>query len=193
MKPLILASASPRRRELLAAAGFVFEVRTANAEERTDARGDPAEMVRANALTKARAVAAAVPAALVLGADTTVALGGNVFGKPSDLADARRMLSVLGGREHTVFTGVALVRADAAGTEIFCETLVVACRVKFRPLDDAAISRYFARVNPLDKAGAYAIQESRELIVESFEEPLSNIVGLPVEIVEPRLRALLAE
>lgn len=190
MKPLILASASPRRRELLASAGFIFDVRTANVEERTDARGDPAEMVRANALSKARAVAADVPAVLVLGADTTVALGGNVFGKPSDSADARRMLRALGGREHTVFTGIAFV---CAGTPKICETLVVACRVKFRPLDDATISRYFARVNPLDKAGAYAIQESRELIVESFEEPLSNIVGLPVEIVAPRLRALLAD
>lgn len=191
MRPLILASASPRRRELLAAAGFAFEVRTANVEERADACGDPAEMVRANALSKARAVAAAVPGALVLGADTTVALGGTVFGKPADLAEARRMLRALGGREHTVFTGVALVCAGTAAAAEICETLVVACRVKFRPLSDATISRYFACVNPLDKAGAYAIQESRELIVESFEEPLSNIVGLPVEAVAPRLRALL--
>lgn len=187
MRKLILASASPRRRELLAAAGFRFEIKTSNVEENEDPAGDPREMALGNALAKARAVAAENPDALVLGADTTVALGARVFNKPADFAEAREMLRALGGNAHTVFTGVALVRAGTG----FEETRVVACRVRFKPLDDETIARYFRLVNPLDKAGAYGIQEGRELIVESYEEPLSNIIGLPVEIIAPRLRELL--
>lgn len=189
MRKLILASASPRRRELLAAAGFDFEVRVADVEENDDPAGDPRGMVVGNALAKALAVARENPDALVLGADTTVALGACVFGKPADLAEAREMLRALGGNVHTVFTGVAIVRA---GTGLR-ETSSVACRVKFRPLDDETISRYFRIVNPLDKAGAYGLQAGRELIVESCEEPRSGIIGLPIELVAPRLRELLAE
>ena len=187
--PLILASASPRRRELLARAGFSFEVVVSAAEENEDPHGDPAQMVVENALAKARAVAAKRPEALVLGADTTVALDGRVFNKPADLDEAREMLRALGGKTHTVFTGTAFVRGNA-GLE---ETRLVACRVRFKPLDDDTISRYFKIVNPLDKAGAYGIQTGRDIIVESYEEPLSNIVGLPAEIIAPRLRELLAE
>ncbi len=189
MKKLILASASPRRRELLSAAGFFFEVKTAHVAENEDPAGDPREMALENALAKARAVAAENPDAIVLGADTTVALGARVFNKPENLGAAREMLRALGGNVHTVFTGTALV---CAGTG-FCETRVVACRVKFKPLDDETISRYFRLVNPLDKAGGYGIQEGRELIVEAYEEPMSGIVGLPVEILAPRLRELLGE
>lgn len=187
MRKLILASASPRRRELLAAAGFRFEVRVSAVAENEDPAGDPREMSAGNALAKACAVAAENPDALVLGADTVVALGKRVFNKPADLAEAREMLRALGGNEHEVFTGVAFVCA-AAGLR---ETRVISCRVKFRPLDDAAISRYFEIVDPLDKAGAYGIQSGRDLIVESYEEPLSCIVGLPVEVIAPRLRELL--
>lgn len=184
---LILASASPRRRELLAKAGFSFEVITSNAEENEDPSGDPRRMVLENALAKARAVAAENPDALVLGADTTVALGNRVFNKPANLDEAREMLRELSGNTHTVFTGIALV---CAGTG-FCEKHVVPCRVKFKPLDDDAISLYFRIVNPLDKAGAYGIQAGREIIVESYDEPLSNIIGLPIEVIAPRLRELL--
>lgn len=188
MKRLILASASPRRRELLAAAGFSFEICVANVSERDESSGGtPAEIVVANAEAKARAVAETHRDALVLGADTTVALGGRMFGKPKDLAEARRMLRELGGREHTVFTGTALVCA----AEKLCESRVVACHVEFKPLDDETILRYFGQVNPLDKAGAYAIQEAGNLIIKNYEEPVSNIVGLPVEIIAPRLRELL--
>lgn len=189
MIPLILASASPRRRELLARAGFSFEVLVSEAEENEDPHGDPERMVLENALAKARAVAAKRPEALVLGADTTVALENRVFNKPADLAEAREMLRELGGKTHTVFTGTAFVRAGTG----FEETRVVACRVRFRPLDDETISLYFRIVNPLDKAGAYAVQTGRDLIVESYEEPLSNIVGLPVEIIAPRLKRLMEE
>lgn len=187
MRKLILASASPRRRELLAAAGFRFEVRVSAVAENEDPAGDPREMSAGNALAKACAVAAENPDALVLGADTVVALGKRVFNKPADLAEAREMLRALGGNEHEVFTGVAFVCA-AAGLR---ETRVISCRVKFRPLDETAISRYLEIVDPLDKAGAYGIQSGRDLIVESYEEPLSCIVGLPVEVIAPRLRELL--
>ena len=187
MRKLILASASPRRRELLASAGFSFEVRTSDIAENGDPNGNPQEMVLENALAKARAVAEKNTEALVLGADTTVALGGRVLNKPANLSEAREMLLALGGKTHTVFTGVALVCADAD----FCETRIVACRVTFKPLDNEVISRYFKICNPLDKAGAYGIQEGGELIVESYDEPLSNIIGLPVELLTVRLRELL--
>ena len=113
MRKLILASASPRRRELLAAAGFRFEVRVSAVAENEDPAGDPREMSAGNALAKACAVAAENPDALVLGADTVVALGKRVFNKPADLAEAREMLRALGGNEHEVFTGVAFVCAAA--------------------------------------------------------------------------------
>lgn len=186
---LILASASPRRRELLAKAGFSFEVKTSNAQENEDPQGDPRRMVLENATAKAWAVARENPEALVLGSDTTVALENRVFNKPADLAEAREMLRTLSGKTHTVYTGVAFV---CAGTG-FCETQIVACRVKFKPFDDVAVSLYFRIVNPLDKAGAYGIQSGREIIVESYDEPLSNIIGLPVEIIAPRLRELLGD
>ncbi len=188
VKKLILASASPRRRELLTGAGFSFDVKTSDVAENEDPCGNPREMVLENALAKARAVAAMYPEALVLGADTTVALGGHVLNKPENMEAARKMLRLLGGKTHTVFTGVAFV---CAGTH-FCETRVVACNVTFRPLDDETVSRYFEICDPLDKAGAYGIQDGGALIVERYDEPLSNIIGLPVELIAPRLRELLS-
>lgn len=184
---LILASASPRRRELLAKAGFQFEARTANVVEDENPDGDPRAAVAHNARIKAEAVAAENPDALVLGADTTVALNGRVFNKPENLDEAFSMLRTLGGNTHTVYTGVCLIGRSAG----ICEEKVFACNVRFKPLDDATIELYFKIVNPLDKAGAYGIQEGRELIVESYEEPLSNIIGLPVELIAPRLKELL--
>lgn len=188
MKKLILASASPRRCELLAGAGFSFEVQISNAVENENPFGNPEEMLLGNALSKARAVASKNPEAFVLGADTTVALGNRVLNKPADLPEAREMLRALGGNVHTVFTGMALICSETG----FCETRVVACRVKFKPLSEEIISRYFEICNPLDKAGAYGIQDGGELIVDSYEEPLSNIMGLPVELISDRLRELLS-
>lgn len=188
MKKLILASASPRRRELLENAGFPFEIQTSDVPENEDPYGNPREMVLENALAKARAVAEKNPDAIVLGADTTVALGNRVLNKPANLAEAREMLLSLSGETHTVFTGVAIV---CAGTYL-CETHLVACNVTFKPLDEEIISRYFEHCNPLDKAGAYGIQDGGELIVERYDEPLSNIIGLPVEHIATRLHALLA-
>lgn len=185
----ILASASPRRRELLAKAGFRFEVKTAEVVEDENPDGDPRLAVAHNAKIKAEAVAAQNPDALVLGADTTVALGGKVFNKPESLDAARAMLRALSGKTHTVYTGVCLVGV-AAGIR---EEKVFSCNVTFKNLDDSTIERYFKIVNPLDKAGAYGIQEGRDLIVAAYDEPLSNIIGLPVELIAPRLRELLGE
>ena len=183
---LILASASPRRTELLAAAGIPHRVVVAAVTEHEDPSTDPREMVLHNARLKAAAVADLHPDALVLGADTTVALGDQALNKPADLAEARAMLRRLSGREHTVHTGVSLIQRRQGIDESHCVT----ARVRFRELSDADIERYIGLVNTLDKAGAYGIQEGREIIIESFEPPVSTIMGLPVEFVANRLREL---
>lgn len=174
---LILASASPRRRQLLAELSVPFEVIVAEVTEHEESSTDPRVMVAHNAALKADWVAARHPDALVLGADTTVFVDGQALNKPRDLADARDMLRRLGGRTHTVFTGLA-VRRTCAALRI---DEGVASEVTFRALDDALIDAYLARVNPLDKAGGYAIQEHGELIVAGYQGSLTNIVGLPLE------------
>lgn len=180
---LVLASASPRRRELLDREGLAHTVAPAVVVEHEDPDSCPDHMVRHNAELKARAVAKDFPQDLVLAADTTVALEEIVLNKPADLDEARAMLKRLSGRTHTVYTGVCLKIA----TENFEETHVVTCGVTFKVLDDAAISRYFEIVNPLDKAGAYGIQVGKDIIIAHHDEPLSNIMGLPVEFVKARL------
>jgi septum formation protein len=174
---LILASASPRRRELLASLCVAFDVITASVEEHEAPDADPRALVRHNAALKADWVAARHPEAWVLGADTTVFIDGVVLNKPIDRVDACRMLRLLSGRTHIVCTGLALRRAVAgvhsdAGAE---------SRVTFKLLDEAAIERYLTVANPLDKAGAYGIQEHGELIVAGWEGSFTNIVGLPLE------------
>lgn len=188
MMKFILASASPRRRELLAKAGFQFEVQTADVVEDENPDGNPREAVAHNARIKALAVAEKNPDALVLGSDTTVAFGGKVFNKPANLDEAREMLKTLGGNTHTVYTGVCLIHKKSG----LCEENVYSCNVTFKPLDDAIVDLYFKIVNPLDKAGAYGIQEGRELIIEAYDEPLSNIMGLPVELISGRIREILS-
>lgn len=183
---LILASGSPRRTALLRQAGVPHRVLVPRVTEHEDPSTDPREMVLHNARLKARAVADAHPGALVLGADTTVALGDRALNKPADLAEARAMLRELSGREHTVHTGVCLVHRAAGVDEAHCLT----ARVRFRELTDEAIARYMGLVNTLDKAGAYGIQEGKEIIIASHDEPVSLIMGLPVEFVLGRLRAL---
>jgi septum formation protein len=174
---LILASASPRRRELLASLGVLFEVVPAEVVEHEAADSEPRAMVRHNAALKAEWVAARRPEALVLGADTTVYVNGQVLNKPRDLAEARAMLLLLSGRPHTVYTGLAVRRG--------CDRLAiddgVATEVIFKLLDHKIIDRYFSLVNPLDKAGAYAIQEGTELIIDGWTGSYTNVVGLPVE------------
>ncbi len=177
---LILASASPRRRELLAELGVKFDVITAQITEHEDPKTDPRVMVAHNAALKADWVAAQHPEAFVLGADTTVFIDGHALNKPRDGAEARAMLRRLSGRTHTVFTGIALRRL-ADGLRIDTGE---ASEVTFKTIGEATIEDYLAKVHTLDKAGGYAIQEQPELIIASRIGSLTNIVGLPVDTVK---------
>lgn len=175
---LILASSSPRRRDLLSEAGVAYEVRLPEIDEQMD--GMPArELCLANAALKARDVGARFPDHVVLGADTVVCLEGEVFGKPTDLRHARRMLETLCGRVHEVLTGVCLWQESTRRLSQFVEST----RVRFRPLDEVDLDAYLASINPLDKAGAYAAQEDDGRLIECLEGLASNVVGLPVERV----------
>ena len=174
---LILASASPRRRELLEEIGVPFEVITAQVTEHEESTTDPRVMVAHNAALKADWVAARHPEAWVLGADTTVFIDGHALNKPADGAEARAMLRRLSGRSHTVFTGIVL-RNVSQGLRI---DEGVASEVTMRVLNDDLIEAYLARVHTLDKAGGYGIQDQGEMIVERFSGSLTNIIGLPVD------------
>ena len=174
---LILASASPRRKELLASLGVEFEIIPAEVIEHEAPDADPRAMVRHNAALKADWVAARHPQSTVIGADTTVFVGQTVLNKPRDAAEARSMLRLLSGTQHTVFTGLAIRRqTDGLSLE-----RGVASEVTFKLIDEATIELYLSRVHTLDKAGGYAIQEASELIIAGFTGSLSNIVGLPLE------------
>lgn len=184
---LILASASPRRLELMRQLGLEFEVAPSKAAELEREDLSPGELARANAGIKAGAVARRFPDAVVVGMDTLVALGRRVYGKPGSMARAREMLAELAGREHTVFTGVCLMQLRSRRRRVFAEMT----RVKFRPLTSRDIDAYCAQANPLDKAGAYGIQEHGELIVESIHGSFSNVVGFPLERTQAELRDFL--
>jgi septum formation protein len=183
---LILASASPRRRELLDRLGLRFDVIAVDVPE-LDADSaphlSPVDLARENARRKAAAAAERSPGRWVLGADTVVALDGRLFGKPASLQQSREFLRALSGRTHEVITGCALL--DLAGRQkIFHEVT----RVTFRVLPDKTIDRYLAEVHVLDKAGAYALQEHGEWLVERVEGSRANVVGLPVETLEQVLK-----
>ena len=181
---LVLASASPRRAELLRAAGIRFEVVTADVDERQHSGEDAETYVRRLATAKATRVATAQPGRAVLGADTTVVVDGAVLGKPGDAAEAVTMLARLSGRSHLVLTGVCLIdptgRADAA---------VASTTVEFRPLTAEEIGRYVATGEPMDKAGAYAIQGGAGPFVTRVEGAHDNVVGLPVALIQAMCRA----
>ncbi len=183
---LILASASPRRTELLREAGIPHRVLAAAVTEHEDPSTDPATMVLHNARLKAAAVSRLHPDALVLGSDTTVALGDRALNKPADLAESRAMLRSLSGREHTVHTGVCLL-CPTLGID---ESHDVTAWVRFRDLSEDDITRYQSLVNTLDKAGAYGIQQGKEIIIAEFQQPISTIMGLPVEFIKARLASL---
>lgn len=179
---LILASSSPRRRQLLADAGLDFITVPSPAEELHDASIPPGELCELNAALKARAVAVGRPTDTVIGADTLVFLDDEPLGKPTDLDEARWMLRRLAGRVHAVRTGVCVIHPD--GSEVrFHETT----EVRFRPLADEEIEQYLGITKPLDKAGAYGIQDRGDLIVESIVGAFDNVMGLPVAAL---LRAL---
>ena len=180
---LVLASASPRRRELLAQAGFSFQVQPAHIPEDLLAGEDPVAYVSRLAREKAEHVYAQLstsapsPDLAVLGADTTVTLGSHILGKPADAADAARMLQLLSGRTHRVATGVALV--SAAGVSVQAEVT----EVQFLPLSAAEIAAYVATGEPMDKAGAYAIQGRAARWIPRIEGCYFNVVGLPLALV----------
>ncbi len=183
---LILASASPRRQELLARLGLPFEVIPAEVTEHEAPDAEPRAMVRHNAALKADWVAARHPDATVIGADTTVFIGRTVLNKPRDTTEARAMLRLLSGRTHSVFTGLA-VRRRCDGLQL---DQGVASEVTFKPLDEATIDRYLGSVHTLDKAGGYAIQEQSDLILAGFTGSLTNIVGLPLEEMKQLLQQI---
>ena len=179
---IILASRSPRRAELLTAAGISFEVLAADIDEAPQPSELPVAYVERLAIDKARAVLALRPHARVLGADTTVTVDGHILGKPRDADDAARMLRMLSGRAHDVHTGVALV--SAAGVCSAVETT----RVWFTPMTDEDIAWYVATGEPEDRAGAYAIQGLASRFVPRIEGSYSNVVGLPVAMVSSILK-----
>ena len=176
-KQFYLASASPRRAELMRRMGLRFEIRPTHVEEDDSGSAGPEEMVLENAKLKASTLSDLEPDALVLGSDTTVALGEQVLSKPTDMEDARCMLQMLSGRTHSVYTAVALYWKSGSLAHVFFEC----SQVRFKDLNDARINQYFQLVNPLDKAGAYGIQVGRELIVESVEGSVENVMGLPIQ------------
>lgn len=182
-KKLILASASPRRRELLERIGLRFEVCPADVVEDDSGDTGPEQMVAYNAAIKAEALAHGHPDALVLGSDTTVALDGSVLSKPYDMNEAVAMLERLSGRVHTVYTAVALRWWDGDVSVDFVEE----SQVRFKVLNRSVIECYFEQVNPLDKAGAYGIQNARDMIIESVEGSVENVMGLPIQALEQRL------
>jgi len=182
---LVLASTSPRRRKLMAEAGLTFDVVAPRyADEEKAAREEPARLVERHAAAKAKSVAGDHPGALVVGADTIVVVDGTVLGKPADEADARRMLATIAGRDHLVYTGVAVVDAAAGAAEIGHEVT----EVTVRPLTADEIARYVATGEPLDKAGAYAIQGIGCFIVERIDGDYFNVVGLPMGLLARLLR-----
>jgi septum formation protein len=176
---LVLASASPRRKELLAQAGFSFDVRPAHIPEDPKPGEDPIAYVTRLAREKAEAVYDQLgdASAVVLGADTTVTLDDHILGKPEDAADAARMLRLLSGRTHRVITGVAVVSGKA--TEVAAEVTAV----RFVTLSDQEIADYVATGEPMDKAGAYAIQGRAARWISRIEGCYFNVVGLPISLV----------
>ena len=162
-----------------------FQIVPSDAEEIFDGQLSPQELCRLNAHRKARAVARKNPDALVLGADTLVILDDEIMGKPRDPVDARRMLARLQGRTHQVVTAVSMIHLRAHREHLFA----VSTDVTFRSLSAEQISGYLSKINPLDKAGAYAIQEHGDLIVSEISGSFGNVVGLPVERVGEELKS----
>ncbi len=185
LPPFILASTSPRRAELLGLLPVTFKIVASAATEVAHRHLSPREICQLNAHRKAREVAKKNPGALVLGADTLVFLNRKIFGKPSSLAIAEKMIFELQGNVHQVVTGVSLIHLHGRKERNFA----VSTDVKFHSLNRAQIRRYLSKINPLDKAGAYAVQEHGELIIAEISGSFSNVVGLPVEELRDELAA----
>ena len=177
MPSLVLASSSPRRAALLSEGGFHFEIAKPRVAEKFDAALTLRELTLWNAIRKAMSIAQARPDAVVLAADTLVALENQVIGKPTDLSEASRMLRRLSGRTHEVCSTVAIYQQTSGRSAIFHDI----ARVRFRRLRNATIENYLAKVSPLDKAGAYAAQGSGAEIIAKIDGSFTNVVGLPME------------
>ncbi len=186
---LILASASPRRAELLRQAGITFTVVKPGMEEKPDYSLPPRKMVLALAREKAFAVKETLDRGIVLAADTVVYYRGRVLGKPHDTEDARRMLNLLSGTVHEVLTGLVLVDA-ASGTE---ESGVSVTKVWIKKLPEITINAYVSTGEPFDKAGAYGIQGKAAVFVEKIEGCYSNVVGLPLSLLDDLMRRIDSE
>lgn len=191
---LVLASASPRRRQLLTEAGYDFEVMTPEVEELHSEKLTVREATSYNALRKGLAVARAHPGRVVLAADTLVALDHQLIGKPADHAEAAQLLRLLSGRTHVVATGVFIAHLHRGKSLAFS----VLSRVVFKNLSEQMIADYLARIDPLDKAGGYAAQGEGGAIIARILGSRSNVIGLPLEKtgsalglfeIRPRLRA----
>jgi septum formation protein len=189
MRPLILASSSPRRSEILTAVGWPFEAQPAHIDE-TRLEGEaPEEFVRRLALGKAETIARTRLFGLVLGADTTVVVNGHILEKPRDEEDARRMLRLMSECWHEVLTGIALVSAESGRASVGLERT----RVRFAAMSDEEIAWHVETGNVLDKAGAYAIQGRAALFIEGIEGDYWNVVGLPVRLLYELARGFEAE
>lgn len=183
VRPLILASASPRRHELLTAAGLAHTVLTSEADETLPAGISPADAVEMLSARKANAVLPLAPAeAITVAADTVVSLNGEILGKPKDEADAKRMLSALSGQEHHVYTGVTVTDGTKTVTAHACTV------VRMREITPAEINAYVRTGEPMDKAGAYGIQGRAALFVSGIEGDYANVVGLPLSLTGDILR-----
>lgn len=180
---VILASASPRRSELLRQLGVEFEAIASHAPESESEHLTPGELCSLNAYRKARLISKHHPDALVIGMDTVVALDSKVLGKPRDMDEAFQMMRWLQGQTHRVLTGVCMIHLRTHKQKIFVEQTIVT----FRPLTEDQIRHYYQHVNPLDKAGAYAIQEQGDQIVANVQGSYTNVVGLPIERLQAEL------
>jgi len=181
MKNLILASGSPRRKELLSLYTTDFTICVSDFDESGVTAPTPAQLVEQLARGKCLAVAKDHPGAVVLGCDTVVGVGGEVFGKPHSVEDAKRMLRALSGRHHQVYTGVAVLAGGEEYTHVECT------EVEFRALTDEEIDAYVATGEPMDKAGAYGVQGQGALLVERIDGDFFNVMGLPVLLLSRML------
>ena len=184
LPPLVLASASPRRRELLQGLGMAFTIRPADLDETPFPNEEPGPYVLR--LAKAKAAAVVQPGELALAADTVVVLDGELLGKPVDVEDAEKMLAKIAGREHQVYTGVALHHAAEPAREVSNLSL---SKVRMAAMDTETIRWYVATGEPMDKAGSYAVQGLGALFVEAIDGNYTNVVGLPL----PSVKALFGE
>jgi len=185
-KPLILASASPRRSDLLTAAGFTFTVDPSNIEENLDPSILPLQFAQTLALQKAANVAQRHENSIILGADTIVVLNGEILGKPIDNEHALKMLTALNGKTHQVITGFALIDTDTKRTALGATTTFV----RFKRNTTRELENYVKTGEPLDKAGAYGIQGQGGKLIQATEGPYDNVVGLPVEAVIAGLKEI---